>query len=1229
MTTGDFQQHGVNDARLAVHATSHLPAWLWSLDGTRVLWTNPVGAALFGARNSAVLSSTTIGPADARRRQVVQLSGRLRHDGSIRIERLRGFGAPFGRLLACACSRIAFADGEGGVLIVAAESVGRPMPLVERLQRLVEGIDTPIAAFGRDGLFVGASETARTLMAFRNLSEAGLDAARTDALKDGRVETPIGPVQIVLQRVGSGPDVGLVALLAPGMPMPAPKPVAKTEERPAPAAAVPMPETVSVPEAAPVPEALPAPQVVPMPDVESAPELVPTPVVVEAPDIVQTIEPEQVFVDAFADDDEPTAESQPPLAQQDEPQIVTATPADDDRSEVASEPISDPVPVRDEASQDDAPKENGLEDIAPEDIAPEHVAADDVPADAAAIDEPNTHPSQDDGQDAGNDRNEENKILGVLDLGDAVGHTVVPELEHIETAPTETLQPTEPHPVDVLPVAAIDHATPEPPPPVQATPRRNPLRFTWAIDDTGNFKLRSDDFTHLIGPDIAARFGRPWQAISDDLHLDPEHRVAEAIASHTTWSGITINWPVDPPGHALPVELSGLPVFDAASQYVGYRGFGVVRDVDALGRLDAIRSEHRDPDDDLADPGSTPRSLSAHAAIMTDTAPAAPSQPTEPDTVDSLQIFAPKTAPQNVVPIRPLAADSAPALTPIENNAFNELARRLSARLDTDEASETPPAQHVDEPYMFEPELAPVASPAIADTSSDWLSRPPALAQGAALRDRPLLDLLPVGVLVYRLDRLLYANPHFLSCVGHSDLASLEIAGGLDALYVEPNVAADSSSAGTGTPVTIAAGADQPPAAANLSAISWDGEPAMALIFAATPAPQHTIEPAIAAQAAPEPVAPTAQPGQANAEDLAAILDTAAEGIVMFDISGRIHSCNRSAEALFGRDGDTLTRGALVDLFAPESLRDVQDYFDAVARGDTTGMHGREVLGRVPSGGLLPLAITMGRTLPDGPNFFAIFRDQSQARKTDTELHAARRQADRFVSAKTDLLARISHEIRAPLNAIIGFSDVMIEERFGVLGNDRYSDYIKDIRTCGARVVAIIDDLLDLSRIETGDLELAFASQNLNEVVEQCVAVMQPQANRERIIIRSSLAHHLPPVTADAQALRQIAANLISNSIHLANAGGQVIVSTALSDKGHVVLRVRDTGHGLNDNEIAEAMEPFRTRAPSDRGPETAGVNLSLTRALVEANRAQFNIKTAPQSGTLIEVVFAPLGVEA
>jgi signal transduction histidine kinase len=187
---------------------------------------------------------------------------------------------------------------------------------------------------------------------------------------------------------------------------------------------------------------------------------------------------------------------------------------------------------------------------------------------------------------------------------------------------------------------------------------------------------------------------------------------------------------------------------------------------------------------------------------------------------------------------------------------------------------------------------------------------------------------------------------------------------------------------------------------------------------------------------------------------------------------------------------------------------------------------------------------------------------------------------------------------------------------------------MKDIRASGERVIALIDELAGRSQIETGRIDLAFTSQDLNEVVENCVSAMQPRANRQRIIIRTSLAQALPPIVVDANALRQIAQNLIGNSIHLTNAGGQVIVSTALTDFGEVVLRVRDTGQGLDDDEVAAALEPFRTQPPADQSEDGSPVSLSLTKALVEANRAKFHIRTAAGSGTLIEVVFSHSIVE-
>ena len=592
------------------------------------------------------------------------------------------------------------------------------------------------------------------------------------------------------------------------------------------------------------------------------------------------------------------------------------------------------------------------------------------------------------------------------------------------------------------------------------------------------------------------------------------------------------------------------------------------------------------------------------------------------------------------------------SLSPVENSAFDELARQLSARLDTENGNEAAPDAAGD--TIFEP-LAALPVREAASAPPEWLAPPEPPARGEAARDKALLDLLPVGILIYRLDRLLYANPAFLTQMGYPNLHALEDAGGLDALYVEPGASNGSSTSDTGRPVTISASqpadADTPSSAADarLYTISWDGDSALALIFSGTRHEGAAIaaaiarpsryrspnrryrssEPAVSEPDVSEPAVSepdASEPsdvGHANAEELAAILDTTAEGILMFDAEGNIHAANRSAEALFGHDGDELARRNLADLFAPESQHGVFEYLAGIKASGVDSLldHGREVLARESKGGIIVLSMTMGRTRPDGPNFFAVFRDLSPAKKTESELREARRLAERAANAKADVLARISHEVRTPLNAIIGFSEVMIGERFGALGNERYLEYMKDIRASGERVIAIINDLLDLSRIETGKLDLAFTNQNLNELVESCVAVLQPQANRERIIIRTSLAHMLPPVIADARALRQITLNLIGNSIHLANAGGQVIVSTALSDFGEVMLRVRDTGHGLNDNEVAAAMQPFRTPAPSDRA-ESSAVSLSLTKALVEANRAKFQIKTGGRSGTLIEIVF-------
>ncbi|HET7254207.1 MAG TPA: histidine kinase dimerization/phospho-acceptor domain-containing protein, partial [Xanthobacteraceae bacterium] len=378
--------------------------------------------------------------------------------------------------------------------------------------------------------------------------------------------------------------------------------------------------------------------------------------------------------------------------------------------------------------------------------------------------------------------------------------------------------------------------------------------------------------------------------------------------------------------------------------------------------------------------------------------------------------------------------------------------------------------------------------------------------------------------------------------------------------------------------------------------------------------------------------AASVEPAQTEFAAFASLLETAADGLVVLDGRGLIMSASRAAGTLFGYEPHELVGRAFSDLFAPECVEAAYDFLEGSRHEAAAQKHygGREIVGRTREGAMIPMIMSMGRTDERSDQVGVVFRDMSRWKKLELDLAAAKRQAEKASSAKADFLAKISHEIRTPLNAIIGFSEVMMAERFGPLGSERYRDYLKDIHASGGHLLSLINDLLDLSKIEAGRLELAFTTVSLNELTRECVAIMQPQANRDRIIIRTSLPPSLPQVVADARSLRQIVLNLLSNSIKFTDAGGQVIVSTALNDAGDVALRVRDTGVGMSENDLATALEPFRPLATSGSAASgSSGLGLPLTKALAEANRASFYIKSAPKAGTLVEIAFPPSQVRA
>lgn len=231
-----------------------------------------------------------------------------------------------------------------------------------------------------------------------------------------------------------------------------------------------------------------------------------------------------------------------------------------------------------------------------------------------------------------------------------------------------------------------------------------------------------------------------------------------------------------------------------------------------------------------------------------------------------------------------------------------------------------------------------------------------------------------------------------------------------------------------------------------------------------------------------------------------------------------------------------------------------------------------------------------------------------------------RREADAATS-RLEFLAKVSHEVRTPLNSIIGFAELMLQERFGPIGSKRYKGYVEDIHQSGLYALSLLNDLLDISKIEAGKFELNFTAVDVGEVVEDCAASLQPLAKRARIVLRTSLAPDLPTVVADPRRLKQILLNLLTNAIKFTDEGGQVIVSGSMIE-GELRLRVRDNGVGMTRDEIAFAMQPFHQLDTAPRKQTGTGLGLPVTKALTDANRARLVLTSEPGVGTAADVIF-------
>jgi two-component system cell cycle sensor histidine kinase PleC len=241
----------------------------------------------------------------------------------------------------------------------------------------------------------------------------------------------------------------------------------------------------------------------------------------------------------------------------------------------------------------------------------------------------------------------------------------------------------------------------------------------------------------------------------------------------------------------------------------------------------------------------------------------------------------------------------------------------------------------------------------------------------------------------------------------------------------------------------------------------------------------------------------------------------------------------------------------------------------------------------------------------------------------EEELSRALIAANEASRAKSNFLALMSHELRTPLNAIIGFSEVLGSEMFGALGSERYRDYAHDIHGAGKHLLALINDILDLSKAEAGKFDLNCEDLAPGDLIAECLKLMRGRAVEAKLTISQVASEEVPHLLADRLRVKQILLNLLSNAIKFTPPGGSIRVGVEQDDQGQIVLSVSDTGIGIAPEMVEVALEPFRQIAsPFARNAEGTGLGLSLVKALMESHGGVLRIDSALNVGTTASLVF-------
>lgn len=355
---------------------------------------------------------------------------------------------------------------------------------------------------------------------------------------------------------------------------------------------------------------------------------------------------------------------------------------------------------------------------------------------------------------------------------------------------------------------------------------------------------------------------------------------------------------------------------------------------------------------------------------------------------------------------------------------------------------------------------------------------------------------------------------------------------------------------------------------------------------------------------------------------LTSVFDVSEIGIVVTDGNSRIVRVNDAFVRAYGWQREELISAEISSLVTPDEREAAKNnHAEFIRTGVRTS--GEMKLIRKDSGIANALFTTATLELSHRRRFqVTTVMDITLRKQMEISMRIAKDQADTANRAKSAFLANMSHELRTPLNAIIGFSDMMVKETFGPLGHAKYAEYLEDISNSGKHLLEIINEVLDMSKIEAGRIELDESEVDVRNLIESVTRMMASRAFGNNISIHTQIEDRLPNLVADQRLLRQVFINLVTNALKFSHAGGRVDVTAALAENGDLVCKVIDHGVGIPKDKIKQALEPFGqvSERPENSSQQGTGLGLPLAKAMVDLHEGSLELNSDVGQGTTVIV---------